>query len=112
MFGLISSIYVGHYVSQTKAYKKTLVVIAAGTVVLLFVTVFAMMTQNVYFLGLIFCIFGIIVNPMYPIVVELLCEISFPVGEAVAGSFFYILSQLFGAGEVIDFSLISFDNFV
>lgn len=42
---------------------------------------------------------------MYPIVVELLCEMSFPVGEAVAGSFFYILSQLFGAGEVIDFRI-------
>ena len=34
----------------------------------------AVQSENPYFMGVIFCAFGFMVNPLYPLVVEFMCE--------------------------------------
>ncbi len=85
---------------KTRKYKATLISLGIGAALSLLSICFAAKTENSLIMKLAFCVFGLIVNPIYPITVELLCEISFPVAEVMVGGIFYTLSQLLGTAEV------------
>ena len=62
--------------------------------------IFAAKSKNPYIMGAAFCCFGLLVNPMYPLIIEFMCELSFPVSEATAGGIFYVFGQILGTVEV------------
>jgi len=99
VLGLPSSLLVGYIVNKTKKYKATIVSLGVGATLSLVAIMFAAKTENAIIMGVAFCLFGFIVNPLYPITVELLCEMSYPVAEVMVGGIFYTLSQVLGTGE-------------
>jgi len=99
ILGLPSSLIVGGFVGKTKKYKLTVVSVGIAATLSLAAIALAAQTKDALIMKIAFCVFGLAVNPLYPITVEFLCEVSFPVAEVMVGGIFYTLSQLLGTAE-------------
>ena len=92
--------WLGGYVGRTRKYKSAVVGVGLAATISLGSIVLAAISKDALLMKLAFCVFGFVVNPLYPILCEFLCEVSFPVSELTVGGIFYTLSQLLGTAEV------------
>jgi len=99
ILGLPSSLWLGGYVGRTRKYKSAVVGVGLAATISLGSIVLAAISKDALLMKLAFCVFGFVVNPLYPILCEFLCEVSFPVSELTVGGIFYTLSQLLGTAE-------------
>lgn len=82
------------YINRTKQYKKALAAsIVGGSAI--FCLLGLTLSTKIFWLVLInIAVLGFTAAPILPIAYEYSCEITFPVGEAMAGGLIICLSQL------------------
>ena len=82
IFGLIGSFLVSLYVAKTNLYKFSLVICSIGYAASIMMIGFAAYSRNVYIAFIPVLFLGFFGFPILPIAIEMVCEITFPVGEA------------------------------
>lgn len=96
--GFFGAIFISGYAAKTNQIKKVLFGTGMMTSLSLFLMYFASKSNSLVFLVLSVSIFAFFLQPILPMLLELLCEIAYPAGEAVSAGMLFIVGNIFGVG--------------
>lgn len=100
IFGIIGSVVFGLYVEKTRKYKNALSICALLSLVGMVAFSMVLFTENIVAVAAVTSFLGFCLTPILPLGLELACEITFPVGEAVSGGAMIGMSQIIGVIQV------------
>lgn len=107
--GLVGSAIFGTIGNKTHKFKVLLDLIVVGSaVVMILFTVFLYLPYDWIIVILVFLI-GFWILPIIPVGFEYVCEITFPIGEAMTVGFNWFLSQIIGIIHLMIISVL-FDS--
>lgn len=106
LFGLIGSGIMAGIVGKYKVYKKGLVALYIGGVLVSVAFALTLLLENMYVTACVCAVFGFLMVPVLPISYEFGCELTYPVGEAMTGGLLNVGGMLWGIIQIIITSLL------
>jgi len=94
--GMISSIFIGAYVSKSRRFKRTIVILLWCSSILGLSLYGAFATKSLAFVLILAALTGLCILPLYPLLFELACESTYPIGEALNVGMLMFGGQAFG----------------
>ncbi|XP_015676367.1 solute carrier family 49 member A3 [Protobothrops mucrosquamatus] len=97
IFGLIGAFFLGLYVDRTKKFTETTKIsFILSALTCIGFAVVSQMRDQTYAVAIFSSLFGLFGFSMYPIVMELNVECSYPVGEGTSSGIIFVTSQILG----------------
>lgn len=100
--GVLGLVLTGIYTKRTKRFRTVLLSCLAAGVLCFGVLIVCFYFEQIVFTLIVVSLLGMALYPVVPNLIELACEIVFPIGEATATGFIFSMGQLmsFGLGMI------------
>mmetsp|Transcript_25736 Transcript_25736/g.45199 ORF Transcript_25736/g.45199 Transcript_25736/m.45199 type:complete len:426 (-) Transcript_25736:950-2227(-) len=101
IFGLIGAGVMATIVGKYRSYKRGLVSLYIGGVVVSTAFAFSLLLGNLYITAAACSVFGFVMIPVLPISYDFGCELTYPVGEAMTGGLLNAGGQIWGIIQIL-----------